>query len=120
MPEAPEGKVYRRMGAMESNIFTILGNRMKGGRACWSVKGGNNLARLLCLKFTGKLTDTIDVLTSFVLPEKYAEEVRKEMSVANIRKSVGKGYEPRRSGDFPADSSGKWLRELGRIRPELM
>ena len=120
LPEAPEGRVYRRMGAMESNIFTILGNRMKGGRACWSIKGGNNLARLLCLKFTGKLTEAMDALTSSVLPEKYAEEVRKEMSAANIQERVGKGCEPKRGGAFPSDSGGKWLRDFGKIRPETM
>jgi hypothetical protein len=30
-------------------------NRMKGRRAGWSVDGGNNLARLPCLKATPKL-----------------------------------------------------------------
>lgn len=33
---------------MESNVFTLIGNRMKGRRACWSIDGGNNLAALLC------------------------------------------------------------------------
>ena len=63
LPEPPEGKVYRRLGAMESNVFTIIGNRMKGGRACWSIDGGNNLARLLTLKHTKKLHETLDSLT---------------------------------------------------------
>jgi len=54
LPPPPEGKVYRRMGAMESNVFSIIGNRMKGRRACWSINGGNNLARLLCLETYGQ------------------------------------------------------------------
>lgn len=33
---------------MESNVFTLIGNRMKGRRACWSIDGANNLAVLLC------------------------------------------------------------------------
>lgn len=33
---------------MESNVFTLIGNRMKGRRACWSIDGANNLAALLC------------------------------------------------------------------------
>ena len=35
---AQEGKVYRHMGCMESNIFTILGNRMKGRRETDSLR----------------------------------------------------------------------------------
>ena len=40
---------------MESNIFTIIGNRMKHNRTCWSVAGANNLAALLALHHTGRL-----------------------------------------------------------------
>lgn len=54
LPELPEGKEYRRLRTMESTIFTIIGNRMKGGPACRCINGGNNLARLLTLKHTGK------------------------------------------------------------------
>lgn len=43
---------HARLGCMESNVFTLIGNRMKGGRACWSIKGANNLALLLCQKHT--------------------------------------------------------------------
>lgn len=53
---------HARMGSMESNVFTLIGNRMKGGRACWSVNGGNNLAIILCKHHT----DTVD-LSVYVL-----------------------------------------------------
>lgn len=119
LPESPDGKEYRRMGTMESNIFTILGNRMKGRRACWSVKGGNNLARLLCLKSTGFLSDTLQNLTGRALPEKYAEEVTVKMTSTNAPKWDGKGYEPCRAGAFPAVSDWKWLREITRTSPLL-
>ena len=92
LPQPPEGVEYRRMGAMESNIFTVLGNRMKGGRACWSIKGGNNLARLLCLKATKKLSHTLQSLTSTVLSERYAEATITFLSSTKIAKSVGEGY----------------------------
>ena len=39
---------HARLGSMESNVFTLIGNRMKGRRACWSINGANNLAALLC------------------------------------------------------------------------
>ena len=115
IPEAPEGKEYRRMGSMESNIFTIIGNRMKGGRASWSIDGGNNLARLLCLKFTGKLHDTLDILSATVLPERYAEEITVEMSAAKTPLREGKGYNGFRQALIP--STQKWLKDIAAIKP---
>lgn len=119
LPEPPEGKVYRRLGAMESNIFTIIGNRMKGGRACWSIDGGNNLARLLTLKHTKMLHETLDGLTNWVLPAKYVEEVTVKMSPRQIPKRTGRGYEGRHAAAFPSTSEYKWLREMGKVKPEF-
>jgi hypothetical protein len=115
LPKPPNGKEYRRLGAMESNIFTIIGNRMKGGRACWSVKGGNNLARLLTLKHTNRLQKTLDSLTAWVLPQKYAEEVDVKMSASQAPKHDGRGYEPARAGVAPATPEYKFLRNIGRL-----
>jgi|WetSurMetagenome_2_1015567.scaffolds.fasta_scaffold84644_2 hypothetical protein len=119
LPEPPEGKEYRRLGAMESNIFTIIGNRMKGGRACWSIDGGNNLARLLTLKHTKKLHETLDGLTNWVLPAKYAEEVTVKMTPRQIPMQAGKGYEGRHVASFPSKPEYKWLRAIGKINPEF-
>lgn len=55
VPPPNEGQKQARMGSMESNIFTIIGNRMKHNRTCWSVTGANNLAALLALHHTGHL-----------------------------------------------------------------
>jgi len=115
IPPPPEGKVYRHMGTMESNIFTIIGNRMKGRRACWSIKGGNNLARLLCLKFTNRLCDTLQSLSSFVLSEKYAEEIPLKTSAKKIPLSEGKGYNGFKQMFIP--SSMKWLKDLASQKP---
>lgn len=54
IPETRElGVIHRaRLGSMESNVLTLNGNRMKGCRACWSEKGANNLAMLLCQRHT--------------------------------------------------------------------
>ena len=54
-PQPNEGQRAARCGSMESNIFTIIGNRMKHNRTCWSVAGANNLAALLSLHHTGHL-----------------------------------------------------------------
>lgn len=115
LPEAPEGKEYRRLGAMESNVFSIIGNRMKGGRACWSIDGGNNLARLLTLRHTGKLHSTLDRLTKWVLPEQFSEEVAVKMTASKAPKHDGKGFEPVCAGASPATPDYKFLREIGRI-----
>jgi dsDNA-binding SOS-regulon protein len=117
IPEPPEGKEYRRMGAMESNVFTLIGNRMKGRRACWSINGGNNLARLLCLKMTGKLSDTLKTLTSAYLPEKYSQEVTTNFSAATIAKSTGIGYDGIKQSIVP--SSMKWLKNIALAKPLL-
>jgi len=115
LPQPPEGVEYGRMGCMESNVFTLVGNRMKGRRACWSIDGGNNLARLLCLKATQKLSDALQSLTSVVLPEKYAEEIR-ILTPAKVAKSVGKGYNGfSQAAPCPATPEYKWLREIGSL-----
>ncbi len=115
LPKPPEGIEYRRMGCMESNIFTIIGNRMKCRRALWSIEGGNNLARLLCLKATKKLSETLQSLTATILPEKYAEEI-KVLTPSKVAKSVGKGY-VNKAPSPPATPDYKWLREIGALRP---
>jgi len=117
LPEPPPGIEYRRMGCMESNIFTIIGNRMKGRRALWSIEGGNNLARLLCLKATKKLSETLQNLTTIALPEKYTEEIR-VLTPSKVAKTVGKGYNGfNRAAPCPATPEYKWLRGIGSLRP---
>jgi len=113
VPEPPEDKEYRRLGAMESNIFTIIGNRMKGRRFCWSIDGGGNLARLLCLKFTNKLSSVLSNLTNIVLPVKYAEEVEIKMSAKQVALREGKGYNGFKQMIIP--SNMKWLKDLASI-----
>jgi len=114
LPEPPEGKVYRRLGAMESNVFTLIGNRMKGNRCLWSEKGGNNLARLLCLYHTDRLGEYLDRLGSCVLPERYEEEVTVRMSAAKAPTRDGKGYDGYHKVSVP--SSMKWLKGLSAIK----
>ena len=114
LPTPPEGKEYRGMGAMESNVFSIIGNRMKGRRRCWSISGGNNLARLLCLKTTRKLHETISAMATN-LPEKYTEEVFTVLSAGVVQKSVGTGWNGFHKAMIP--TSQKWLKDLVSIRP---
>lgn len=116
IPTAPEDKVYRHLGCMESNIFSIIGNRMKGRRACWSIQGGNNMARMLCLKATDRLSVVLEQLFPLTLPEKYTENVIVSLTAGSIPKRIGKGYnEYRKSCAFPVTTEYKWLRNIGRI-----
>jgi len=92
LPPPPDGIVYRRCGAMESNVFSIIGHRMKRNRTNWSVKGGNNLARFLTLKSTRKLHEILSSISTTILPPKYEEKVQIALSSSKIPKSVGKGY----------------------------
>jgi len=101
LPEAPEGLEYHNLGTMESNIFTIIGNRMKGRRACWSINGGNNLARLLTLKASRKLNETISNLTSAILSEKYSHEIQTPLSASKSPTTIGSGYNGYTSAPIP-------------------
>ena len=116
LPEPPASKEYRGMGAMESNIFTILGNRMKGRRACWSIDGGNNIARLLCLKFTGNLKNALKNLADRMLPERCAEELPILMS-AKVPTHDGSGYNGYHEATCPPTPQFKWLGALGGLKP---
>ena len=86
---------HAKLGSMESNIYTIIGKRMKGGRACWSIKGGNHLAVLLCAFHTDKQFRAVPI----PLPEQSDEY--SPLSAAKIKETVGKGYEMPHHIHFP-------------------
>ena len=114
IPETRSLEIHHaRMGSMESNIFTILGNRMKGRRACWSIAGGGNLARLLCLKYT---TGYGNLFSHAATGEerKIQEEYREPLSASKIGETCGKGYE---STFGRVVSSTGWLRKVFAPRP---
>lgn len=113
IPSPPEDKEYRHLGCMESNIFTIIGNRMKKRRRCWSIKGGNNLARLLCLKHTNRMDILLPMISKPILPKRYSENI--EWVSNQIPFTEGKGYEPVHIATAPPTMEFKWLRDLGTI-----
>lgn len=95
IPETREPGVihHARLGSMESNVFTLIGNRMKGRRACWSEAGANNLAVLLCQRHTVGFENLFAALPS--LPEKEPEfvDTLPLYGADKIPKREGKGYE---------------------------
>ena len=102
LPEPPEGLVYRNCGAMESNIFSLIGRRMKRRRANWSINGGNNMARLLTLKATGRLSRALSSFAPMCLPEQYSQPVETILSAAQSPQRVGKGYNGFSHASIPA------------------
>jgi len=114
LPPPDKGVEYRGCGAMESNVYSIIGHRMKNRRASWSIHGGNNMARLLTLKATDRLGDVLSGLISTTLPPQYTEQVETVLSAAKVPQRVGKGYNGFTKATIP--SSQKWMKDLFSIK----
>lgn len=106
---APGVVHHARLGSMESNVYTLIGNRMKDGRACWSIQGANHLALLLCLRHT----TGFDYLFA-KLPEKPEIIVENEwkdtlpiFGASKVPEREGHGYEYPIT--FTTSNAGSWL-----------
>lgn len=117
-PTRLPGEVHHsRLGVMESNIFTLVGNRMKGGRECWGVEGGESLALLLCRKYTIGLDGIFEGPAPLPGPPGPEEwETAPQLSAAKVPEAVGKGY--KFAYDMPTGSLTGWgqgfIRRLNR------
>ena len=98
--DIPETRVpgvihHARLGSMESNVFTLIGNRMKGRRANWSINGGNHLASLLAAYHTSGLENLFSPLPE--LPAIEQEETwiddGEPISASKMPQREGFGYE---------------------------
>lgn len=87
-----EGQKPARCGSMESNIFTIIGSRMKHNRTCWSVAGANNLAALLALHHTGNLRRVLRGWTVSGHPEGGGYTVTMPLSAKQVSKQGDDPY----------------------------
>lgn len=93
LPPAPEGKEYRQCGTAEGNIFAVLARRMKRCRACWSIRGGEHLAKLLTLYATNRLKDNYAVLTKTTYDAQIQKPIQPHCtSASKVPHSEGKGY----------------------------
>ena len=105
IPETSDPGVihHARLGSMESNVFTLIGDRMKGGRRNWSISGGNNLALLLVLFHTVGLKTIFDAPVP--LPDQepeWVDEGRPLLHWENPQR-VGHGYEYYNNGKIIVD-----------------
>ncbi len=93
LPELNEGLIYHDMGNCEHNVYLAVAKRMKHQSACWSPDGSLNLCKLLCLKASHKLRETLTEISTVILPEKHTEETKNILGAGRIPKTVGKGCE---------------------------
>ncbi len=97
IPETREPGIihHARLGSMESNVFTLIGNRMKDRRACWSINGGNNLAAILCAYHTTGLEHIFTPLPEVPAaePEEEWTDDGKPISSSKMPRTSGTGYE---------------------------
>lgn len=104
---------HARLGSMESNVFTLIGNRMKGRRANWSINGANHLASILCAYHTtgmGSLFGRREILPQ----QKEGTNVNRQLSAAMVQKKVGHGYVPEHASSLPNIT---WLKQISSLKP---
>lgn len=94
LPESPDGLLYRNMGTMESNVWTVIAKRMKKNHTTWSIKGGNNLAKILAKKCSGKLNEVAAKIKMPVFEMTVVKQIENDILMsAKAPKKDGKGYE---------------------------
>ena len=108
LPELGEGLSYARLGAMESNVFSLIGNRMKGRRKSWSIEGANNMAEILCLKHTGRLDEALKKIDMPVSCFEEEYEPAEILRAAQVPETIGKGYNGYKTADLTHLSSGAY------------
>ena len=94
IPETRSPDIHHaRLGSMESNIFTLIGDRMKDNRCCWSIKGGNNLALILSLYHTTGFESLFKEPIPF--PDEEPDYIADDnmLLIRDIPKRIGHGYE---------------------------
>ena len=82
LPTPPEGTFYNQLGTMEHNICDVLAQRMKGRKMSWSIKGADNLAKILAEKFSGRLFETVDKIYKNIIPNEVVDEIVINMSLS--------------------------------------
>lgn len=91
LPELPEGMEYGNMGVQENQNCTVITSRMKGNRKRWSVKGANNMAKLLYRKENKELAETVNRYAEELVFNVRMTEIITTLSAAKAPKKDGKG-----------------------------
>ena len=94
---------HARLGSMESNVFTLIGNRMKGRRACWSENGANHLALILCAYHTTGLEGMFAATTPNIAAASHETDYNPKASAGSTPQKEGHGYRFWNSGTISAE-----------------
>ena len=112
-PTREPGVVHHaRLGSMEGNVFTLLGNRMKGRRFVWSIDGANNLASILCAYHTTGMQSLFEIPQA--LPTEYEQTATRSLSAAKTQKTAGRGYQVEHAASI---SNIPWLKQIVSCKP---
>lgn len=102
IPESPKGLEYKNLGTMENHIWSIIASRMKHNHTTWSIRGGNNLAKVLAKKSEGKLYEVTEKLKEAVFEkEKTQELINDILRPRQVPWHEGKGSEYTAIGHLP-------------------
>ena len=108
----PDEIHHARLGSMESNVFTLIGNRMKGRRACWSENGANNLALILCAYHTTGLEGMFTAAAPDMAAASDEPYFDLKASAGNTPGTEGHGYQFWSSGTITAE----WARYVSGMK----
>ena len=110
---APGEVHHARLGSMESNVFTLIGNRMKGRRRCWSIRGGNHLAMLLSAYHTSGFENLFADLPDPPKPKEVWKDMLPMFGASKVPEREGRGYDYCHTLSL-ANRAGTYLSELCR------
>ena len=86
----PEGIIYKGMGVQESQNCTVITLRMKYRRMRWSIKGANNLAKILYRKENKELIETIERYTDGLILTMQMQEIVETLSEPRHQRKMEK------------------------------
>ena len=101
IPDGQKDLIYRGMGTMENHIWSIIARRMKHNHASWSIKGGNNLAKILAKKGSGRLGEIADKLKTGRFDRSITEKIDNILSAGKVPGHEGTGYNYPVMGSIP-------------------
>lgn len=105
IPDGNGDLTYRGMGTMENHIWSVIARRMKHNHASWSIHGGNNLAKILAKKGSGRLGEVAEKLKTGRFDSEVIEEIEYTiLSAEKTPQTEGKGYAYPVIGSIPASA----------------
>ena len=81
IPKAPEGMIYNKLGTMESQIFTVLSQRLNSGRKAFSKKGATYLGKVCAFKVENSIEELFKKIETPIAIDNSVEEWIKEIEL---------------------------------------